>query len=93
MYVCMYVFQLYGSDIPIDERTSFEIERDEEYKKIRAVKFEEEEENLDHFLMPRADRENILGKNFATGRRHRPLPRLKDIVHHPPSQVRVSRYV
>ena len=92
MYVLrMSVFQLYGSDIPIDERTSFEIERDEEYKKIGAVKIEEEEENMDHLLMPRADRENILGKNFATGRRHRPLPHLKDIVHYPPSQVGVSR--
>ena len=76
--------QLYGSHIPVDDRTPEEVERDEVIKEFQELV----ENNIDiGSMLPVRERENILGKSFNAGRRHQLLPQLKPVTHHPPTQV------
>ncbi|KAI0235501.1 hypothetical protein LSAT2_013984 [Lamellibrachia satsuma] len=77
---------LYGSNIPVDDRTREEVERDEVLKEFEAIIQDHSDINN---MLPTRKRENILGKNFSSGRRHQPLPLLKEITHHPPTQYSV----
>ena len=68
----------------MDDRTREEVERDEVLKEFEAIIHDNSDINN---MLPTRKRENILGKNFSCGRRHQPLPLLKEITHHPPTQV------